>query len=353
MNKAPTFDLTLKRTIRAPREAVFDAFTRPEQIRAWMCPRGFSVAACEADARVGGGFRITMRARDRDEFTAAGVYREVERPSRLVYTWQWQGEGMPNMETLISVAFRSVPEGTEVTMHHSGFPDAAMRDSHLGGWDGCLSKLVDARDPRGSAASVTLLGDPRSGYVRTVRLGLAEKGVKYTLAPALPHTPEVDAIHPYGRIPAFRDGGLELFESTAILKYVNEAFDGPSLVPGNIVDRARAEQWTSAIISYVAPLCVLRYIGPYVFAKDGKPDRGIIDAALAEIPAQLGILDRAYGKRDYLVGNAASIPDFLLAPILHYVEQMPEGAALLAPHANLRRGQAAMRARPCWNEITA
>jgi glutathione S-transferase len=351
MNKAATFDLTLKRVIRAPRERVFDAFVKPEMMKAWMCPRGMSMPECEADARVGGRYRVTMRSRDREEFTAAGTYREVERPERLVYTWQWQGEAMPNIETLVSVSFRATPEGTEVVMHHSGFPDAAMCESHLGGWNGCLNRLADAQDERGTAASVTLFGDPRSPYVRTVRLGLAEKGLKVTLDPAMPHSPAVDAIHPWGRIPAFRDGDYELFESTAILRYVNEAFDGPALMPGNIRDRGRAEQWISAIHAYVAPLFLQRYVGQYVFAKDGKPDRSVIDPALKEIPVHLGILDRAYGERDCLAGTAPSIADFLLAPMAFYLEQMPEGKDLLAPHANLRRAQTALRARPSWKTV--
>lgn len=353
MNKPATFDLTLRRSIRAPRERVFDAFVKPEMMKAWMCPRGMTLPVCETDPRVGGTFRITMRSRDREEFTAAGTYREVVRPERLVYTWEWQGREMPPMETLITVTFREAAGVTEVEMNHAGFPDAALRDNHVSGWQGCLNKLVDAQDARGSAASLTLYGDPRSTFVRTVRIGLAEKGLAYALDAAAPHSASVAAIHPWGKIPAFRDGDLELFESTAILKYVNEAFEGPALMPGNIRDRARAEQWMSAIHAYVAPLCLGRFIAQYAFPKDGKPDRAIVDAAVAEMPRHFAILDRAYSGRESLAGTAPSIADFLLAPILDYVEQMPEGPALLAPHAELRRAQAALRARASWKAATA
>jgi glutathione S-transferase len=352
MNRSATFDLTLKRTIRAPREKVFDAFVQPEHARQWMCPRGMTAPVAEFDARVGGKYRITMRARDGEQFTASGVYREIARPQRLVYTWAWAGEGMPNVETLITVSFAERDGGTEITMTHSGFPDAAMRDSHEEGWGSCLNRLTDLTDARGQAASVTLYGDPRSSYTRTVRMGLAEKGVRYTLDPLVPHSAEILKLNPFGKIPAFRDGPVELFETSAILRYVEEAFPGPSLLPGNIRDRARCEQWVSAINAYVDGPLVRRYVLPYVFPQGagGKPDRNVIDASAKEMPGILAALERAYGGRDFLVGRALSMADLFLAPILFYVELFPEGKALLPKYPNVMRGQAAIRERASFRD---
>ena len=79
MNRAETFELTLSRTIRASRDKVFDAFVTEAAMRQWMCPRGMTVAALELDARVGGGFRLTMRAKDGEQFTAVASYREIAR----------------------------------------------------------------------------------------------------------------------------------------------------------------------------------------------------------------------------------------------------------------------------------
>lgn len=347
MNKAATFELTLERTIRAPREKVFDAFITPESMKAWMCPRGMAVPEVSADPRPGGRYSVTMRARDGDQFTAGGEYREVSRPERLVYTWQWQGEGMPNVETLITVSFTERDGATHVRMTHSGFPDAGLRDSHNQGWNSSLNNLVEQFDVRGTAANVALLGDPRSTYVRTARMGLAEKGIQYTLQPAMPQTPEILAIHPWGKMPAFRDGDLQLFETSAILRYVDEAFPGPSLVPGNIRDRARCEQWVSAINSYCYDAMVRRYLLQYVFPKgaDGKPDRAVIDAALKDVAAQLAIFDAAYGDKNLLAGANVSLADLFLAPILAYVPTMPEGKDLMKAVPNVARAQAAMRER--------
>jgi glutathione S-transferase len=352
MNKAATFELTLNRRIRAPREKVFDAFITPELMKSWMCPRGMRVPEASADPRPGGRFSVTMLSRDGDRHTAAGEYREVKRPERLVYTWQWQGENMPNVETLITVTFEERDGATELRMTHSGFPEAGLRDSHNQGWNSSLNNLVERFDDRGTAANLALLGDARSTYVRTARMGLAEKGVQYTLQQAMPHTPEILAVHPWGKMPAFRDGDLQLFETSAILRYVDEAFPGPSLLPGNIRDRARCEQWVSAINAYCYDAMVRRYVAQYVFPKgaDGKPDRGVIDSALPQIAQQLAIFDAAYGEKNFLAGANLSLADLFLAPILAYVAAMPEGAALMQAAPNVARAQAAMRERASFRQ---
>jgi len=233
-------------------------------------------------------------------------------------------------------------------MRHSGFPSTAMREAHGQGWDSCFNRLVDLVDERGSAGTVTLLGDARSSYTRTARMALAEKGVAYTLAQHGPHTPEVLAIHPFGKIPALQDGAMRLWETSAIVRYIDESFgDGLLLTPGRIAERVACDQWISAVNCYFYDTMVRRYVLQYVFPKGegGRPDRGTIDGALKEMPAQLQALEAAYAKGEYLAGEKVSSADLFVAPILAYVERMPEGRALLSDAPNVRRGQALMRSR--------
>jgi glutathione S-transferase len=344
MNRTATFELTLTRFIRAPREKVFDAFVTEAGMKGWMCPRGMTIPEMTLDARVGGGFRLVMRAKDGEQFTAQAHYRELARPERLVYTWQWVGEGMPNMETLITVTLAARDGGTEVRMTHSGFPDAAMCESHKEGWGSSLNRLADLLDPEGTAASVSLQGDPRSTYTRTARMGLAEKGIRYKMQQSGPHTPEILAVHPWGRIPVFCDGDVRLFETSAILRYTEEAFAGPTLLPQNIRDRAIAEQWVSAINSYVYDVAIRRYVLQYVFKKE---DRSVLEAAAKELPAMLAHFERGY-TRAFLAGQNPTLPDYFLAPIVGYLEMFPESKAALAGCPKLMRAHAAMKERASW-----
>lgn len=346
MSRDPGFELQLSREIRAPRERVFDAFVMEAAMRQWMCPRGMTIPVLEVDARVGGGFRISMRARDGDRFTAVATYREIARPERLVYTWQWVGEGMPNVETLITVTFTERGGATEVRMTHSGFPDRSMADSHQDGWGSCFNRLADLLDARGTAASVTLLGDPRSTYTRTARMGLAEKGVRHGMEELGPHTAPILETNPFGRIPVLRDGDLRLFETSAILRYVEEAFPGPTLLPQDVRDRAIGEQWVSAINSCMYDAMVRRYVLQYVFKKE---ERAVIDGAVKEMQAQLAALERAYA-RPFLAGQQPTLPDYFLAPIVGYLELFPESKALLERCPKLMKAHAAMKERPSWKE---
>ena len=79
-----------------------------------------------------------------------------------------------------------------------------------------------------------IIGHPRSNFVRAVRMVALEKGVAHEHTPELPHSDVIKTLHPMGQIPAMRHDGLELFESMAIARYIDEVFDGPKMVPTNL-----------------------------------------------------------------------------------------------------------------------
>jgi len=347
-----TFVLTLTRFFRAPREQVYDAFVKPELMSAWQCPRGMLVDA-SADARVGGAYRLQMKARDGSQFAVAGQFVELKRPERLAYTWAWDGGGtMPEgLHTLIEVDLVSRDGGTELHMRHTGFPNTELRDSHHRGWDSCFNKLNDLVDPHGTAGTLVLLGDARSSYVRTARMGFAEKGVAITLKPVAPQSPELLAVHPFGRMPALLDGEAAIWETSAILRFVDESFgEGPLLSPGRISDRVICDQWVSAVNCYLYDTMVRRYVLQYIFpsGEGGQPDRTVIDKAVAEMPVQLAALDKAYGRGDFIAGARLSYADLFLAPILFNLEQFPEGRRLLTDMPAIRRAQGVIRQRPSF-----
>jgi len=353
MTARDTFDLTISRTIRAPRQKVFDALVRPELVRKWFGPRGFTVTEAAIDARVGGHYRLSLRPRTGEIHTVGGVYREIAPPGRLVFTWKWEGEPMAAMgESLVTITLeeRRGEQGpeTNVRLMHSGFPAPEARDAHNDGWGSALNHLTDVLDPRGSAATLTVYGDPRSTYVRTVRMAMAEKGVAYAYEPVAPHSEAINALHPFGRVPALRDGDFTLFETTAIVRYIDECFDGPPLTGANIGKRARAEQYASLVNCHAYDAMIRRYVLQYVFARNNAPDRAVIDKAVPEIRALLEVFDRAYGLRNTLAGDTVTIADLLLAPIVFYLGKYPESQALLAGVPNVTRAHAWMAERPSF-----
>jgi glutathione S-transferase len=352
MNPNETFELTMTRFFRAPREKVYAAFVQPELMAAWQCPRGMAVEV-SADVRIGGVYRLQMRARDGSRFAVGGQFVELAPPARLSYTWAWEGDGPlpPDLQTLIEIDLVSRDEGTEMRMRHTGFRSAVERANHRHGWDSCFNKLSDLVDPEGTAGTLTLLGSPRSTYVRTARMGFAEKGVAVTLKPVAPHSPELLAVHPFGRMPALLDGETAVWETIAILRYLDDSFgDAPLLTPARSTERVLCDQWVSAVNCYLYDTMVRRYVLQYIFPKGegGQPDRAVIDQAVSEMPAQLTALEKVYERGDFIAGNGLSFADLFVAPILHYVEQMPEGKRLLTDMPNIRRAQGVIRQRPSF-----
>lgn len=353
MNAPERFKLDLSRFIRAPRDKVFDAFTTQSGLASWMGSRGMTPYNVSADARVGGAWRVELRARDGSQYAVGGHYKALERPSRVAYTWQWEGERspMPNVETLVEVTFTEKEGGTELAMTHSGFPAAPARDGHNQGWASTLNRLNDYLDPRGSAGTLTLLGDLRSSYTRTARMALAEKQVAYTMQACGPHSPDILAVHPFGRVPALRDGETDIWETAAILNYLDECFDtGSALRPGNILERTRCAQWISAVNSYLYDTMVRRFVLQLIFpkAEGGQPDQTVVNRALSEMPAQLAALDKAYANSAFVAGSSLSSADLFLAPILAYVQAMPQGAVVMAGYPHVLRAQEQMRVRPSF-----
>ena len=351
MKEVATFHLEIDRFLRAPREKVFAAFVEEALFKAWHCPRGMTVAEATVDARVGGPYRVVMASRDGSRYAVGGVYQAIEKPEFLAYTWQAEGGPAAGLTTLIEVRLTAKDSGTLLHMRHTGFPNAEARDSHRQGWQSCFNRLSDLVDPEGGAGTVTLFGEPRSTYTWTVRLGLEEKGVKYRMERTAPQTPEQLAVHPFGKVPALRDGEVEIYEARAILGYVDEAFEGPSLLStSGVTGRARSEQWISAINCYCYDAMARRYVLQYVFAqiKGVQPDRSVIASALPEIDMQLGLFENAYRGADHLTGSSMAMADLFLAPLIFYVGLFPEGKELLEKYPAVRHGQEVMQARPSF-----
>jgi glutathione S-transferase len=185
--------------------------------------------------------------------------------------------------------------------------------------------------------TLEIIGAPQSNFVRTVRIACTEKGVPYTLTPARPHTPEVDAIHPLGKIPVMRHGDLALCESKAIGTYIDQSFEGPPLIPRDPVGAARTEQWISLINTAIDPLLMRQYLAGYFFSglPDGAPDRAKVDAVLPKVREMFALLERELGTRAYLAGDTFTLADAFLLPVIHYMRLLPESGEMVKASPNV------------------
>jgi uncharacterized protein YndB with AHSA1/START domain len=149
---SPKLTLEVRRTFPAPREKVFAAWVRREEVEEWMCrdAAAHEVIYHELDVRLGGKYRIEVRdAAAGATYWGHGVYLEVRPPEKLVFTWLWTKGTLdgPNLhpdspETEVTVEFVAKENATEVILTHALFASPAVRDEHDRGWNGCFDILA-------------------------------------------------------------------------------------------------------------------------------------------------------------------------------------------------------------------
>jgi uncharacterized protein YndB with AHSA1/START domain len=118
-------ELVITRTFDAPASLVFDAWTRADLVARWWAPksRGVTLVSCDADVRVGGVYRYVLRTRIGEEIAFSGTYREITRPTRLVYTQIF--EPMPGPPAVITLTLAEA-EGTTRLTAHEVYPSKAV-----------------------------------------------------------------------------------------------------------------------------------------------------------------------------------------------------------------------------------
>ena len=183
-------------------------------------------------------------------------------------------------------------------------------------------------------AQPTLYGPAFSTFVRSVRIALIEKGVDYrhedfNFMEGWPAGYEKR--HPFKKVPAFEHDGVSLFETAAITRYVDEAFDGPALQPATPALRARMTQVQCIVDSYVygpviGSIVIQRAVVPLT---GGTTDEDVVRGAVPAARLGLGVLDGFLAENDYLAGGEFSLADAHLAPVMGYFTQMPEAEAMM------------------------
>jgi uncharacterized protein YndB with AHSA1/START domain len=134
--------LMVQRKIKASPERLFDAWTKPELMKQWFhAGEKMTTTAAEADLRVGGAWRVEMKASTGQLHPSKGHYKVIDRPHKLVFTWYPYEQA--DYETTVTLLFKKVSDNvTELTLTHEGLRNEKDRANHNGGWNGCLDSLL-------------------------------------------------------------------------------------------------------------------------------------------------------------------------------------------------------------------
>lgn len=182
--------------------------------------------------------------------------------------------------------------------------------------------------------NLVLYGFDGSTFVRSVRMLLAEKNADFDQVPVNvlagePHSPEHLARHPFGKVPVVDHDGLRLYETGAILRYLDEALPGPSFIPDALKARARMDMAMGIVDAYGYGAMVGAVSAYHLFpdlvggVSEDARQQGIERAKLV-----LAEIMKLRGESPWIAGDQPSLADFYLAPICFYVALTPDAEAV-------------------------
>lgn len=205
---------------------------------------------------------------------------------------------------------------------------------------------------------------PGSPFGRAVLATLEEKGADYRLAPVAPgamRAPEHLARHPFGRVPVLEHDDFALYETQAILRYIDRVTPAPALTPADPRAAARMDQVMNVNDWYLFQgvanvIAFQRVVGPRVLGLN--TDEAAIAEAMPKARLVFAELSRLLGAAPYFAGSQPSLADLLVAPQLDFFLETPEWSILAGPYDNLRDWMARMNARPSlkattWDKVAA
>ncbi len=213
-------------------------------------------------------------------------------------------------------------------------------------------------------AEFTVHTIPGSPYARAVMATLEEKGAAWTLAAMSPGASKCEphlTRHPFGRLPVLQHADFMLYETQAILRYLDRILPEPPLTPAEPQAAARMDQLIGINDCYLFPNCAnvivfQRVVGPALLGT--TPDVTAIAEAMPRAHLAFEQVSHMLGDQDYLTGSALSLADLMIAPQLEFFSRTPEWHELTADRRNLLSWLERMEARPSfrktiWEKLSA
>lgn len=201
-----------------------------------------------------------------------------------------------------------------------------------------------------------VFGHPMSTCTRKVLTTLAEKGheaqfVMVDIMKGDHKAPEHLARQPFGVVPALDDDGFVLYESRAIITYLNEKLSGPSLVPADLKERALMNQWLSVEYSYVAATS-MKIVMQMMFGKmmGKEPEMDVVNSARENLARYYDVADKWLASNEFFGGKAFSLADISWMPYAQYVHQAGSGD-LITERAHVAAWWKRVSTRPSWVKV--
>jgi glutathione S-transferase len=199
---------------------------------------------------------------------------------------------------------------------------------------------------------------PGSPFGRSVLATLEEKGADYALSPVGPGEFKTEphiSRHPFGRVPVLDHGDFRLYETAAILRYLDRVLPTPALTPADPKAAGRMDQLINVSDWYLFQGCAnvigfQRVVGPRLMGL--TPDEAAIEAAMPRARQVFAELSRVLGDQAFFVGEALSLADLAIAPQLDFFAMTPEWRPLTAGAPNLVAWLGRMNARESFQVTT-
>lgn len=207
-------------------------------------------------------------------------------------------------------------------------------------------------------SEVTVFGFPRSTYVQIAGIVLMHKEVPYTFhdLESEMNSPSHTALHPFERVPILRHGDFTIYETAAIVAYVDDAFDGQKLTPVEPQLRGRMNQWISAVNSYYYPYMIYHVSHERnVFPQLGIPsDEKVVAHAMPRVETGLRVMERELSQgKDFLIGSALTLSDIFMLPMIHAFGFAPEAQQMYPRFPAIVAWRERMEALPTMKRFRA
>lgn len=199
-------------------------------------------------------------------------------------------------------------------------------------------------------------GHPMSTCTRKVLTVLAEKGheAEFVVVDLMKGDHKKDdhiARQPFGVVPALEDDGFWLYESRAMVRYLEEKLSGPKLMPADAKERALAEQWISVEYSYFTP-AAMKIIRQMLFSRMAgqAPDMSVVEKGREEASRVLDVAEKTLATQEFFGGAAFSLADISWMPYVQYLFASESGDLITS-----RKGVGAwwerVSTRPSWKKV--